>query len=168
MVEEGSFRADLFYRLDTLTLEVPPLRERRDEIEPLAARFLQEARTRWNVAAAEFEPDVLRAFHRYDWPGNVRQLRNVVERAALLCRDDVILLGHLPAAVTELAKTVASAASKEPLMSLDIRQRLRDFEARALAEALERTGGNRSAAARLLRMPTASFFRRLKTFGMDR
>jgi two-component system, NtrC family, response regulator AtoC len=164
MVEEGSFREDLFYRLETLTLVVPPLRERRTEIEPMAQRFLEEACTHWDVGRKTLGPSALRALQRYCWPGNVRQLRNVVQRAALLCKGGVIGEEDLPAVLAASASNSASAG--QPIAATDLRRRLREFESQALRDALERTGGNRSAAARLLRLPTASLFRRLKVLGI--
>ena len=98
-VREGTFRDDLYFRLNVVTINVPPLRDRRDEIPELADHFLAEANSRLNRSILRLAPDTLAALMEYGWPGNVRELRNVIERAAVVSDGDVLLLGSLPAAL---------------------------------------------------------------------
>jgi len=99
LVEEGTFRADLFYRLSGVVIEIPPLRERADEIEPLAMHFLAKANKADGRAVEGFVPDALELLRRYAWPGNVRELKNAVERAVVVCRGGLIAPVDLPARV---------------------------------------------------------------------
>ena len=95
MVARNSFRADLFYRLNVVPIHIPPLRERRDDIIPLAFHFLETFKHKYNINK-RFEPEVLQVFERHDWPGNVRQLENLIERLVILNEDDIIGVKHLP------------------------------------------------------------------------
>ena len=95
--KQGRFREDLFYRLNVVELNVPPLRERREDILPLARAFIAE----FTKGRARFSPTVAACLERYTWPGNVRELRNAMERAALLSRGELILPEHLPTRVRE-------------------------------------------------------------------
>jgi two-component system response regulator HydG len=101
-VSAGRFRADLYYRLKVLTLEVPPLRERKEAIPVLARRFLAEVSARGHLSAKRLAPDVLAQLARYDWPGNVRELRNVIESVALMSRKPAIEVEDLPANVRKI------------------------------------------------------------------
>ena len=92
MIADGTFREDLYYRLSMLVFDVPPLRERRDEIQPLVRLFLREARADWGSGPDELSPEALQTLESYDWPGNIRQLRHVIQRAVLLGQTDRIQL----------------------------------------------------------------------------
>ena len=141
-VEAGTFRRDLFYRINVLTIEVPPLRERPEDIELLAETFLAELAPRLGRPVTEISPEAMRALHGYAWPGNVRELRNVVERGILVARGTRIEPRDLP--------FVASATAPETSEGLNLRQRLLAAERSLLVEALERTEGVRRSAAKLL------------------
>ncbi|HEY6558991.1 MAG TPA: sigma 54-interacting transcriptional regulator [Polyangiaceae bacterium] len=167
MVEEGTFRQDLYFRLSGIVLEVPPLRDRVDEIEPLVRLFLHKARAEWGARARDVAPDALRALCSYAWPGNVRQLQHAVERAALLGTGDTIVASALPAYIFQDA-----AASRTPVsfdaggVDLALRQQLRRFERALIEEALRRAAGNRQVAAKLLRIPVRTVFRRMRACGL--
>jgi transcriptional regulator with PAS, ATPase and Fis domain len=139
-VKSGRFREDLFYRLNVVELNVPPLRERREDILPLAnqlAHELTQGRARLSAAVAE-------GLERYAWPGNVRELRNAMERASLLCRGDLILPEHLPARIRPSA---ASAGVTEALADAT---RLDAIESQAVLQALKKHDFNRTATAKAL------------------
>lgn len=172
MIEAGTFREDLYYRLSTMVLTVPPLRERAEEIEPLAHHFV--------VRAAEGRPialshEALARLHDYAWPGNVRELRNAIERAVLVARGPRIEVGDLPERVR--------VAAVQPRMTMppiepqdaepdegpgDLRARLAAYEARALVEALEATGWNRTDAAKRLGMPVRTLSHKMTVLGVRR
>jgi DNA-binding NtrC family response regulator len=138
LVRAGRFREDLFYRLNVIELNVPPLRERREDIRPLASQFIEhftQGRARLSASLCEY-------LEQYSWPGNVRELQNAMERAALLCRGDLILPEHLPARI----RPGAAAARGE---SIDA-QRLDEIESQAVIQALQKHQFNRTATAKTL------------------
>jgi DNA-binding NtrC family response regulator len=181
-VAEGTFRKDLLYRINTVTLELPPLRERRGEIEPLVERFLGECREEWGVRVDGIEPDALEHLRAYAWPGNIRQLRNAIELAALVAPLRRLRSEDLPAYLRQKRPSVAPAASapteaRVPQVGLPsaapipleqgLKSGLREYEARLILEALRRTGGRRRAAAKLLRIPTRTLYRRMQGLGLN-
>jgi len=138
-VKAGRFREDLYYRLNVMELAVPPLRERREDILPLANQMLAQfaqGRARLSSAVAD-------CLENYSWPGNVRELRNAMERAALLCRGDLIVPDHLPARIRPGAHP-ASAAESADVKKLD------EIEAEAVMVALRKNNFNRTATAKVL------------------
>jgi DNA-binding NtrC family response regulator len=167
MVEEGTFRQDLYFRLSGIVLEVPPLRDRVDEIEPLVRFFLQKARADWGARARDVAPDALRALAGYAWPGNVRQLQHAVERAALLGTGETIVASALPAYIFQHAASGRTPPSFDaPGVDLALRQQLRRYERALIEEALRRSAGNRQVAAKLLRIPVRTVFRRMRACGL--
>jgi transcriptional regulator with GAF, ATPase, and Fis domain len=140
-VAAGSFRPDLYYRINVMTIEMPPLRERRDDIPALAETFLAEYSARLGRRVRALHPQTLAAFAAYAWPGNVRELRNVIERGVLLETSPQLTPASLPFAVT---------GAQAPPSALGLRQGLKAEERRLLEEALRRAGGVRREAARLL------------------
>ena len=139
LIKEGHFREDLFYRLAVFELGVPPLRERREDILPLAAHFIAQ----FGGDRTRFAPAVTESLERYAWPGNVRELRNAMERAALLSRGGVVLPEHLPGRVT-------TGASASPLLGAADPQRLEEIERDAILAALKRLDYNRTETAKSL------------------
>jgi DNA-binding NtrC family response regulator len=150
-VKKGSFREDLFYRINVIEIKVPPLRERKDDIPLLAAAFLEEfsAREKKRVALTE---EVLEAFREYHWPGNVRQLRNIIERAVVLNTTKTITLDALPAEFCLFGENQKPAES---------RKTLRELELLAVKDALHECNGNKSKAAKLLNISRKAFYKRL-------
>ena len=153
-VKNGRFREDLFYRLNVVELNIPPLRERREDILPLASRFIEEiARGR-----ARFSDTVAECLERYAWPGNVRELRNAMERAVLLSRSELILPEHLPARVRATAEPpVAAEALADPA-------RLEEIERQAILQALQQHDFNRTETARALGISRRALLYKLQRF----
>lgn len=152
-VEANAFRRDLFYRINVLTLRIPPLRERPEDVPVLATAFLHEIALRNGKELREFEDGVLEAMMRYSWPGNVRELRNVVERGVLLETTDAYRLRNLPGDVAGADRHGAAPDSAPPshaARDLTLRSALLAEEKRLLNEALRRADGVRREAARLL------------------
>jgi DNA-binding NtrC family response regulator len=135
-VQEGRFRDDLYYRINVVELVVPPLAERRDDILPLTRKFALE----FAGTPVRFSPQAVQCLLAYHWPGNVRQLRNAIQRACLLCRGDVILPEHLPPKVAALAAQAAAPTAGQ----------LSQIERAAILAALEESNGNRTLAAKKL------------------
>ncbi len=104
-VEAGNFREDLFYRLNVVHMEMPPLRQRSEDIPLLVAHFMQKYAEANNKEGVRLEPEVMKILLRYPWPGNVRELENVIERAVILCSNNTITAADLPANVAEAPET---------------------------------------------------------------
>jgi len=158
LVAEGKFRSDLFYRLNVVPLDLPPLRERREDIPALAAHFLQGKKRR-------FTPAALAALARHDWPGNVRELQNVIERAEVLNPAGDLDVGMLPAGLGSAATASAAAQAAPPSLppeGIDLYAVLGEMEDRLIREALDRTGGNRNQAARYLGLNRTTLVEKLR------
>lgn len=167
IVAVGSFREDLGYQLNVATIHVPPLRERREDIEPLAVRFLQDCTVAGDGATGTpgFTPLAMDALVTYRWPGNVRELRGAIERASLLAGGQRVDIGHLPAHLTE----PPPMGSGVDLAALPWTQALEEARASAaryyLEEVLRRHGNNVAEAAAHAGVERESFYRLLRRFG---
>ncbi len=165
-VKSGRFRQDLYYRLNVLRVEVPPLRARRDDIAPLALHFTDRASREQGRTVRGIAPDAQRALDAYDYPGNVRELENIIERAVALGTGPVIGLGDLPVEVAGAAALPTAALAQLPEAGLALDDVLNELERRLLLQAVARTEGNRTEAARLLRITFRSLRYRLKKHGL--
>src|SRR5690606_15696377 len=148
-VSEGRFRQDLYYRLNVIRVELPPLRDRRDDVPVLAERFVERFSREMGKNILGFTADAVRALTDYDYPGNVRELENGIERAVALAGSSRIGLGDLPPAVSGLAGATSPKLLELPARGCQLDDVLNEVERRFLLEALERTGGVRTAAAKL-------------------
>jgi DNA-binding NtrC family response regulator len=162
-VSEGRFRADLFFRMNVLRVRVPPLRERKEDIPSLSAHFIARYNEEMKREVLGLSPAALDLFGSFDWPGNVRQLRNVIERAFILHPAAAELRPeHLPGELRAVAEAtpIASTAVGEEAQHLDA------MEKRMISEAMEKTHGNQSQAARLLGITRDTLRYRLKKHGL--
>ena len=176
-VEEGRFRADLFYRVNVIPIHVPALRERREDIPLLAGHFLARAARRMGKEATGFAPDVLAILMSRNWPGNIRELENAIQRAVVFCEGAVLQVADLDARPVVAAEE-AALASAEPLgpplrvevppEGLDLDERLGSLEERYIRRALEITEGSVTRAAELLGTSFRSLRYRIKKLGIDR
>jgi two-component system response regulator AtoC len=163
-VREGRFREDLFYRLDVLRVEVPPLRERREDVPILVERFLERHRERLGTRARRVTPAAFERLLAYDWPGNVRELENVIERAVVLAEGDEVEETDLPErlrAPTDPAKVFLASGD------LSIKRMQAYMERELIARALTKTGGNKTAAAKLLEISHRALLYKIKDYGLD-
>lgn len=173
-VDAKRFRADLYYRLSVVELLVPPLRERRDDILPLAFHFLQRAAQRLARPIVGITEPAQRALQRFDFPGNVRELENLVERAVVLCDHTQLDVADLPFAVISSSLGTARSAAlthSEPdeldPANLSVKQATARLEQRLIAKALHKTRGNRTAAAKLLGLSHRALLYKLRDYGGD-
>lgn len=158
-LEAGRFRADLYYRLNVITIEIPALRERPEDILPLARHFLAQGQ----AESKRLSRAATRALLAHQWPGNVRELANAMEHARLLCHAEVVLPEHLPPAVRQAEFT--PLRTLESALSPDV-QTLQESERAAILRALEQTGGNRTRAADILGITRRGLIYKMKRFGI--
>jgi DNA-binding NtrC family response regulator len=168
LVDEGAFREDLLYRLRVVHIELPPLRERREDIPALAIHFAEELGRRHGRPIAELADDARRALLAHDWPGNVRELRNAIERAVVLAEGPTLAAADLPATVTgHDAPLRPSVAALAGLDYAEAKERARhDFDRAFLGAALERHGGNITRTAEALGLHRQSLQKLLAKAGM--
>ena len=150
-VARGEFRADLYYRLNVFDIRIPPLRERPDDILPLATGFLRE----FAGATAELTPEAMEALRRHEWPGNVRELRNVLERALIMCDGRFIDTEHL------------CLRAREDVPPLSITD-LATLERQAIEQVMKDVGGNKVRAAKQLGISRMQLYGRLRKFGLEK
>jgi len=164
---DGSFRSDLFYRIAGVMITVPPLRERTEEVAPLAERFATNMTRQMRLQEVpRLEPDAVLALEEYSWPGNVRELRNAVEQAVTLCGGKTIRIEHLPTRV----RTKGTASSLPPDSSPNslLRTNKLNCERQRILEALDQCAGNQSRAAALLGISRGTLISRLAEFELPR
>jgi len=165
-VSEGWFREDLFYRLNVFTITMPPLRNRLDSLDELLQTFIAKASTRVNKTLVGIEDRAIHAMRQYHWPGNIRELQNIIERAAVLTHDKIIRLENLPVIFGELVLQSPEATSQDSLRSLRQRQ-VNQVEKNLLSRYLRDAQGNVSSAARLAGIPRRTFYRMLNRNGIN-
>ena len=161
-IEQGKFRRDLYYRLKVVTVELPSLAERRDDIVPLVDHFRKQFVKRHHKSVKSISPAVTRKLFSYEWPGNVRQLRNAVETMVVLDTDGILDLDDLP---PELADTPEPAARADSGPMELVGKPLSDIEWWAICETLKLTNGNREEAARILGIGARTLYRKLEKHG---
>jgi two-component system response regulator PilR (NtrC family) len=166
-VRQGRFRQDLYYRLNVIRIELPALRERPGDISRLAERFVKRFAGELGKDARGLTSDALRSLDTYAFPGNVRELENMMERAVALANGPSIGLGDLPAQVSGLSASPAPALAELPPGGCVLDEVLGEVERRLILQALERTGGVRKAAAKLVGVTFRSFRYRLSKHSLD-
>ena len=167
-VEAGLFRKDLYYRLNVIRIELPPLRKRRGDIRRLAQQMILRFAKEFDKEHLRLTAPVLRALEAYDYPGNIRELENMIERAAALASADEIGLEDLPDVVSGLTPSQPPVYSSLPPDGCNLDEVLARTERRLLSQAMERTGGVRKAAAELLGITFRSLRYRLAKLELDR
>jgi DNA-binding NtrC family response regulator len=174
-IANGNFRADLFYRLRVVTIEIPPLRDRREDIPILTDTFFRAATERYELPQRPLSQGALKRLLEYHWPGNVRELKNTIDRAVIMAEGEEIGVQDLPDEITAgLGKTVAnnvedaeSDALRVPFTA-DFREDRREFERRYITRCLEHTQGNVTRAAEILDMHRQSLQHKLRQLGLGR
>ena len=168
-VAQGLFREDLYWRLNVLAMRLPPLRERPEDIAPLARHFLARfAPLRPELPALELAPEALEALLAHRWPGNVRELQHAMERAVVLAEGPLVREADLPDTVrAPAAPARGAAADLAPGADLSVKRATRALEERLIREALERTGGNRTRAAELLDLSYRALLYKIKDYGVE-
>jgi PAS domain S-box-containing protein len=162
MVEEGTFRRDLFYRINVISLSLPPLRERKEDLPDLCEHFLRSCKYRVGKNIQGFTEEVYAAFYAYSWPGNIRELENVIERAVVLCSGSRIGCSLLPPELQERREEAREEAAVEP-----VRHSREATEAQLIVRALKRNHYNRTAAAEELGFHRATLYRKMEKYNIQ-
>ncbi|MBU4261846.1 MAG: sigma-54 dependent transcriptional regulator [Proteobacteria bacterium] len=166
MVNKGLFREDLFYRINVLTIEVPPLRERREDIPLLVEHFVQKYNIRLGLKIEAVHPDCLQRMMNYDWPGNVRELENVVERSMVLAEKDVLTTEILP---PELLRQSGSSVRDDIFFwdEFSIKTNAKKLEKQLITKALAETKGNKTKASLLLEISLPALLYKIKEYNVE-
>jgi len=159
-VAEGRFRKDLFYRLNVIHIPLPPLRERQEDISLLALHFLDKFCLENNRQAMGFSQEAMAALKNYAWPGNIRELQNVVERAVALCEGNIVELSDLP-------DEIRRHSPEDDKIIIPVGSSLEEIEQLAIIQTLKKTGGDKELTARLLGIGLATLYRRLKEMQVE-
>ena len=159
MVREGRFRDDLFYRLNVFQLVLPPLRDRLEDLPVLADFFLKKYGEKNRRGIIALAPEALQAFRRYPWPGNIRELENVIERGVIVCQGNVLTLEDLPAALQPQGGWLAAGGEGEP--------GLPELERQLISRTLERVAGQRRQAAEILGISLDELDLKIRSYGLE-
>jgi len=151
----GKFREDLLFRLNTIEIHIPPLRERREDMPALCSHFLSKHASRYTKPIQGFSPNAMEKLKEYTWPGNVRELEHTIERAVIMCREENIQAHHL-------GLQNAGAAESADLSEMS----LEEVESLLISKALARCSGNVSQAAEVLGLSRGTFYRRMEKYGL--
>jgi len=162
LVSEGKFRDDLFYRLSVVTVNLPPLRERRDDIPLLVRAFLDDFNRENQKSVREISPEAMNVLLAYDWPGNVRELRNDIEQMVVLARAERLTLRDVPAAVRS-----AADLTKISVVRPGVTMTVEEAEKQLIVQALKETNGNRTHAAQKIGISRRTLHRKLKQYGLE-
>jgi transcriptional regulator with PAS, ATPase and Fis domain len=157
MVENNEFRQDLYYRINVIKISLPPLRHRMEDIPYLVDQFISRLNLRRNKMIQGLSSEVLSAFMAHDFPGNIRELENVIEHAFVLCAKEYITMAHLPPSLAAKSEQQAKG-DKNPVVAAQIKM---------ITDALKRNNNNRNAAARDLGIHKSTLFRRIKKLGIQ-
>ncbi|MGC5325878.1 sigma-54 interaction domain-containing protein [Brevibacillus sp. SYSU BS000544] len=170
MIAEGKFREDLFYRLNVFSLEIPPLRERKEDIPGLVQLFLQEYSVAHEQPVPRISTEVMQAMLDYAWPGNIRELRNIMERLCILQEGGVISYEHLPLSIrthTPVACQTSTFPDEQSVMESPYAIYDEAQDRKRILAALDRTYGNKKAAAQLLGISRGTLYNKLRRYGID-
>jgi two-component system response regulator AtoC len=163
-MRKGTFREDLFYRLNVMQIHLPPLRERTEDIPPLCQLFIERFNGELKKNIASISPGAMSHLMKHSWPGNVRELENVIQRAVVLAEQDTLLPEHLPRSVVS---GLENGHHDTLFEGFSLKEAQRSLEKKLIVKALTETGGNRTRAARLLEISHPSLLSKIKAYGID-
>ena len=167
-VEEGTFRSDLYYRINVVKIHLPPLRHRREDIPLLARHFLEQHNEELGLRFEEFESEAMERLMEYPWPGNVRELENAVERAMVLSEPPTVRLDGLPDNVRDPGAVSTIVPERLPADELSVKKRSAELERRLIARALEITENNKTKAAELLDLSYRALLYKIKDYDLEK
>jgi nitrogen regulation protein NR(I) len=167
-VKAGRFREDLFYRLNVVPIHLPALRDRREDIDALVQYFLKQFNTKLKKGIKGVDPEAMAALRGHSWPGNIRQLENVLERCALMCEGQVLRVADLPEELTGVSASASSAQDEGPSFKEIVQRQTRSLERDLIEKALEETSGNITRAAEKLGLSRKGLQLKIKDLGLKR
>lgn len=170
IVEDKSFRQDLYYRINIVEIVVPPLRERLEDIDPLCYHFLHRINLDHGLQIESIENEVFQLFYQHSWPGNVRELEHVIERAAVICKDSILKKADFTFFINKNSIKIRSELNQEqdhPDDQYFLRSQIEKAERDAIIEALRQTNGNKTKAARILHIDRSRLYSKLKKYNID-
>ena len=167
LVDEGRFREDLYYRLNVINIQLPPLRERKEDIPALVDFFTKKYCEENGKPLYRFSSEALKVLMDYHWPGNVRELENVVERAVVLAQDEMIGRDLLPEAIISPASRFATLSSFPMTKDTSLFEIIDAFERRVIIEMLEQTGWSQTEAADSFKIPLSTLNQKIKRHGIE-
>ncbi len=166
-IKAGSFRADLYYRLNVVPIQLPPLRERREDIGLLAKYFLDSFSRSFGKTFQGIAPEALQLLQRYGWPGNVRELKNIIERITIMANGPLLTVEHLPADLSRQPASAGQTCVATPLAGgQGLEQALASFEQQLIRQALQQTEGNVVKAANQLKIPRGTLRYKMEKYGL--
>ena len=168
LIEEGTFREDLYYRLKVIPIEIPPLRERRSDIPLLVHHFLEVMTKAKNKKIKGVSKEVMNCLTNYDWPGNVRELENIIERMVILSEGDQFTLEDLPEKIAERQPTVMEMQTGIPDEGFSLSLAMSEYERRLIINALEKADWVKNRAAKFLNMNRTTLVEKIKKQGIER
>ncbi len=163
MIAQGKFREDLYHRINAVEINIPPLRERKSDVKPLAEFFLKKYARTYNKKLFEFSPQALQLLYEYDWPGNIRELQNIVHKIAVLSTQSIV-----PAPTVSLALELNPSAESTLSASMLLKDKVALVEKEHIANVIAATGGKLNKAAELLGIERTTLFKKMKKYGIER
>ncbi len=166
MITEGTFREDLYYRLNVVSLILPPLRERKEDIPLLIKYFVDTIVNRFKIKPLHFSEEVMGVLIKYNWYGNIRELRNTIERVSVVCDNNIIYLKDLPSYITDKKKNYFGEINNNIEVG-NLHTMIKDIEKQAIIKALEEHNYNKSAAIRVLKISRKTFYKKLREYKLN-
>ena len=160
-VQSGKFRSDLFYRLNVVPIHIPPLRERKEDLVSLVAYFLKKSTTKYQKRIPHISPEVMASFSHYDWPGNIREVENILERMVLMSETHTLSVDQLPSEIRGTVQTISGPTLKEKMENIS-----HGAEKQMILDALNKTNQNRTRAAKLLSISRRTLQNKIKDYGL--
>ncbi|MGO1370215.1 MAG: sigma 54-interacting transcriptional regulator, partial [Senegalia sp. (in: firmicutes)] len=168
MVDKGNFREDLFYRLNVIEIELPPLRERKNDVVLLIHYFLKELAEKNNKKIPKISSNVLEILKKYNWKGNIRELKNTVEYLLVLSANDVIYENMLPHHILDEVGDYKKNIKDDIIKSFDLNKSIEELEKKLINEALNESQGNKAKASKLLKIPRSTLHYKINNYGIER
>lgn len=165
-MERGDFREDVYYRINEFQIQLPPLRENTESIDEFFYFFLEESNIELNKSISKIDDEVIRAFENYEWPGNIRELKNIIKRAVLLTNGDSIQLNVIPSQISNALHKVPEVNSLSEQDQFDLKKVVENAESKAIINALKHSKNNKSKTAELLGIDRKTLYNKMNAYGI--
>ena len=166
-IDKDKFRSDLFYRLAVVSVDLPPLRERKEDIKDLTKYFVKEFSEKENISINSFDDAIYNVFESYFWDGNIRELKNVVQRMVVLSNDGIIKIKDIPSYIANDINTAQIEKTEESFVGCDFNSTIKNLEIKMLTDAIKIAKGNRSNAAKLLNLNRTTFYYKINLYKLE-